>query len=345
VGPLFVCPEMLTGGAERQWVTLITALAERGHDPALLTLSGEGPLFRELEEAGVPCLCAGFRRRADPRGLGRALGFAQERASVVMSRNVSAELVGHLLARRVGVRHLVNEHTPCTAQGGLLPLKPRQQRLRRLVAPRVDAVVAVANAQVEPLAASRFRRERIEVVSNGVALAGVPDPPPEDGYALVLAGLRPEKRIDVFAEAVAQVPGLRGLVAGNGRERPRLERLIAELGADVELLGERHDTAELIRGAALVCLPSEAEALPMSVLESMAAGRAVVATRVGGVPDAVADGETGLLVAPGDAGALAQALRAARQGAARLGAAGRRRVEERFTLDGMLAGYERALGL
>ncbi len=198
---------------------------------------------------------------------------------------------------------------------------------------------------MEPLAASGFRRERIEVVPNGVAPGAEPAPPPEDGYALVLAGLRPEKRIDVFVEAVARVPGLRGLVAGEGRERSRLESLIAERGAEVELLGERHDTAELIRGAALVCLPSEAEALPMSILEAMAAGRAVVATRVGGVPDAVADGETGVLVAPGDAEGLAQALRDARADAARLGAAGRRRLEERFTLEGMIAGYERALGL
>jgi glycosyltransferase involved in cell wall biosynthesis len=83
----------------------------------------------------------------------------------------------------------------------------------------------------------------------------------------------------------------------------------------------------------------------MSVLEAMAAGRAAVATRVGGVPDAVVEGETGLLVAPGDPEALALALTAARGDAERLGATGRRRAEERFSLDRMLAGYERALEL
>jgi len=345
VGPLFVCPEMLSGGAERQWVTLIRALAARGHRPALLTLSGGGPLFAELAGAGVPAACARFRGRADPRGLRRALAFARDRASVVVSRNVSAELMGQLLARREGVRHVVNEHTPCTADGGLLPLRPHQRRLRRLVAPRVDGVVAVTRAQVAPLAAGGFRRERIAVVANGVAAGEEPTPPPRDGYALVLAGLRPEKRLDVFVEAVAQVPGLRGLVAGEGRERARLEGLIAERGADVELLGERSDTAELIRDAALVCLPSAAEALPMSVLEAMAAGRAVVATRVGGVPDAVVDGETGMLVKPADAHALAAALASAREDAERLGAAGRTRALERFTIEAMAGGYERALGL
>lgn len=345
MGPLFVCPEMLTGGAERQWVTLISALAERGHEPALLTLTGEGPLFAEVSRAGVPAHCARFRGRADPAGLRRALRFARGRASVVVSRNVSAELVGHLLARRERVAHVVNEHTPCTVEGSLLPLKGHQRRLRRLVASRVDRVVAVARAQVRPLAASGFPRDRIRVVANGVPLGPEPAPPAYDGYALVLAGLRPEKRVDLFVEAVAQVPGLRGVVAGEGRERPRLERLIADRRAEVELLGERSDTAELIRGAAAVCLPSEAEALPMSILEAMAGGRAVVATPVGGVPDAVADGDTGVLVAPGDADELASGLAAARENATGMGAAGRRRAEERFTLEAMIDGYEEALGL
>ena len=345
MGPLFVCPDMRRGGAERQWATLICALAERGHRPALLTLTDEGPLFAEVAGAGVPALCAGLRGRADPAGLRRAVRFARGRVSVVMSRAVSAELVGHLLARRERVRHVVNEHTPCTLDGGLLALRPHQRRLRRLIASRVDGVVAVAQAQLGPLAEAGFRRERMLVVANGVALGAAPAPPPAGGFALVAAGLRPEKRVDLFVEAVAQVPGLRGVVAGEGRERERLERQIAGGGAQVELLGERGDVDLLMRDSAMVCLPSEAEALPMSVLEAMAAGRGVVATPVGGVADAVVDGETGALAAPGDSHALATALARVRGDAVRMGAAGRRRAEERFTLDGMVNGYEQALGL
>jgi len=345
MGPLFVCPDMRTGGAERQWTTLICALAERGHRPALLTLADEGPLFAEVAGAGVPAVCARLRSRADPAGLRRALRFARGRASVVVSRAVSADLVGHVLARRERVRHVVNEHTPCTLDGGLLALRPHQRRLRRLVAPRVDGVVAVAQAQLDPLAAAGFRRERTLVVANGVALGPPPSPPAAGGFALVAAGLRPEKRVDVFVEAVARVPGLRGVVAGEGRERERLERQIATSGAAVELLGERGDVGELMRGATVVCLPSEAEALPISVLEAMAAGRAVVATPVGGVPGAVVDGETGELVAPGDPQALAAALVRVRDATVSMGAAGRRRAEERFTLEQMVEGYEQALRL
>jgi glycosyltransferase involved in cell wall biosynthesis len=343
---LFVGPDMSTGGAQRQWVTLIPALAERGHTPALLTLTGEGRLFAEVAGAGVPAFCAGLARRTDAGGLARALRFGRGRADVVVSRAVSAELLGHLLARREGARHVVNEHTPCTLHGELLALRPHQRRLRRLYAPRVDGVVAVARAQLAPLARAGFRPERMAVVANGVVLGERPSAPPRgEKLALMAAGLRPEKRVDVFVEAVSRVPGLRGVVAGEGRERGRLEQLIARTGAPVELLGAREDVGELMKRAQVVCLPSEAEALPMSVLEAMAAARAVAATPVGGVAEAVSHGHSGLLVAPGDPGALAAALGRILEGdtAARMGAAGRARCEERFSQEAMVEGYERAL--
>ena len=104
----------------------------------------------------------------------------------------------------------------------------------------------------------------------------------------------------------------------------------------------RRDVLELMRAAGAVCLPSEAEALPMSVLEAMALGRPVVATDVGGRAEAVVDGETGLLVAPGDArrDAALLALAADRERApAAMGDAGRARQRERFNGEAMVDGY------
>jgi glycosyltransferase involved in cell wall biosynthesis len=112
-------------------------------------------------------------------------------------------------------------------------------------------------------------------------------------------------------------------------------------GSGIEVLGERDDVADLLAAADVVCLSSFTEAFPMILLEAMALGLPVISTDVGGVREAVVDGETGLLVAPGDAGALANALRTLAADSAlreRLGANALAR-HERFTLDAMVDGY------
>jgi glycosyltransferase involved in cell wall biosynthesis len=188
------------------------------------------------------------------------------------------------------------------------------------------------------------------VVPNGVFARDVErvQPSPElggDGFPVMcVAGLRPEKRVDLFLEAVAAArtenPGVRGYVAGEGPERERLEPLAARSG--VELLGAREDVLGLVAGAGTLCLPSEAEALPMSIIEAMALARPVVATDVGGTRDLVAGGETGFLTPPGDAAAITRALLALasdRKRAGAMGAAGRLRQRERFTGEAMVDGY------
>jgi glycosyltransferase involved in cell wall biosynthesis len=137
---------------------------------------------------------------------------------------------------------------------------------------------------------------------------------------------------------------IRGLVAGEGPERGRLERLAA--GSGVELLGVRDDVAELMAAADAVALTSAAEALPMSVLEAMAAARPVIATDVGGTAEAVVQGETGLLVPVGDADAAARALlelSSDGERARRMGEAGRARQRELFDGERMVESYERTL--
>jgi glycosyltransferase involved in cell wall biosynthesis len=272
---LFVCPDMGTGGAERHWATLIRELAGRGAAVKLLTLAGRGPFFEDVVAHGVPAECLDLRRRTDPRGLRRALAVAAEFApEAVVTRGVSGQLVGEAIARRSRAVHVYNEHTPLTPSGRLLPPRPHQRALTRLVARAVDEVVAVTERQVAPLEALGYPRGRIEVVPNGVFAREVEGVEPSteldgDGFAvLCVAGLRPEKRVDLFIQAVGAAqrenPAVRGYVAGEGRERERLERLAAGNGAT--LLGARRDVLGLIAATGAVCLPSEAEALPMSIL-------------------------------------------------------------------------------
>jgi glycosyltransferase involved in cell wall biosynthesis len=357
---LFVCPDMGIGGAERHWATLIPALAERGVDVKLLALAGRGAFFDEVVARGVSAECLDLRRRTDPGGLRRALAVSADFSpDAVVTRGVSGQLVGAAMARRARAAHIYNEHTPLTPSGRLVPPRPHQRALTRLVARAVDEVVAVTERQVAPLEALGYPRGRIEVVPNGVfarEVEGVRPAAefPADGFTvLCVSGLRPEKRVDLFIESVGAArranPAIRGYVAGDGRERERLEPLAA--AHDVTLLGARRDVLELVAAAGTVCLPSEAEAMPFSILEAMALARPVVATDVGGTRDQVVHGETGYLVAPGDGTAIERALvelAGDRSRADAMGAAGRRLQRGRFggerMVDGYKSAFERAIG-
>lgn len=154
--------------------------------------------------------------------------------------------------------------------------------------------------------------------------------------------------VDAFAQLQALLPEhkhrLRLAIVGDGPLLPALRQQVEAAGlTDVAWLpGARTDIAQLMQGFSVFALPSIAEGTPVTILEAMASGLPVVATRVGGIPEVVAGGATGRLVAPGDAGALAEALASYCRDpelAARHGAAGRERVERRNSIAAMVAAY------
>jgi glycosyltransferase involved in cell wall biosynthesis len=359
---LFVCPDMHRGGAERQWATLIPALARRGAEVRLVCLYDEGPLFDEVRAAGVAAECLGLSGPSDVRGLRRALAEARGRPDAVVTRTVSPQLIGQAVAWRAGAAHVFNEHTPLTTDGELLAMRPRQRLLTRAVAPHAHRVIAVSEGQRAPLERLGYRSERIVTVPNGVfakdvrttadraatrASLGLDD---GDFAVLCVANLRPEKGVDVFVEAVARARGdgklrLRGLVVGDGPEHGRLHRLVGSVDG-VDLLGSRGDVPDLMVACDAVALLSQAEALPMSILEAMALGRPVVTSDVGGAAEAVVDGETGIVVPAGDTDAAAAALAKLASDpttAQAMGERGRTRQRERFDGEAMVDGYWRAL--
>jgi glycosyltransferase involved in cell wall biosynthesis len=173
--------------------------------------------------------------------------------------------------------------------------------------------------------------------------------PDLSGPAVFAGRLAPEKDVATLLRAARHVatvrPQFRLAIAGSGPCEAELKDLAAKLRVEgvVEFLGEVRDMPALLRRASLFVLPSITEGLPLTVLEAMACGLPVVATSVGGTPEAVDDGVSGLLVPSGDAAALADALLRVHSNADEvraMGLAGRRRVQALFDVRSMVLQYE-----
>jgi glycosyltransferase involved in cell wall biosynthesis len=227
---------------------------------------------------------------------------------------------------------------------------PIQIFFGRWTAHRADWVLAPSAATAAELVRD-YGARRVEVLPNatgGLAPSGPLERVPEDGegYFLFVGRLRIRKGVEVLFEALRSLAAdyrdlapPRLLIAGDGEHRAALEAKAGELGlaasGAVSFLGRcgAPRVAGLLAGAAALVVPSTYEGMPLVVLEAMAAGVPVVASRVSGIPEVVLDGETGWLVPAEDPGALASALAEvlAEPGEAkRRGEAGRQRVAERY---------------
>lgn len=237
--------------------------------------------------------------------------------------------------------------------------------LDKLTFGAVDMVIANSQAALTGLEQGGYPPRQTAVAYNGLDLSPFLTQPPKPAlrltlgldpdafYVLCVANLRPVKNhpllIRAFGRLTAQHPHALLLLAG--QETPALDSLkqqAADLGltAKISFLGSRTDIPALLTASDLFVLASDHEGMPVSVMEAMAAGLPVVATAVGGTPELVVDGETGLLVAAGDEAALAAALlRYASSPDLRQqhGEAGRARVQEHFSLSAMAQQWTQAL--
>lgn len=220
----------------------------------------------------------------------------------------------------------------------------------RMLALRVDAHVAVGVASARSME-DFYALGRGSVVSipNGVPDLGEPGPVPERPVGEMVVGsvgrLDAMKAHDLLLRAIAQVEGIRVVILGEGAERATLEKLAADLriGDRVELPGWVDNPRSYLPQFDAIALPSRSEGFPLAMVEAMLAARPVIASRVGSIPEAVIDGETGLLVEKEDRVGLAEALRQLRDNPAlrlRLGAQGRQRAIAHFTVERMVASYE-----
>jgi glycosyltransferase involved in cell wall biosynthesis len=340
-----------TGGAERFLVELASRPEQSGAEHCLALLTPNPKLRDFFLRAGLRVHDRGVVRENPLAYLWRSYGprdiawlgrvIAEEKADILHAHTYGSHVLAARAAGRFGLPLLRTEHGVRHYRDPSCGLNRHWalQRTDRVAA--ISAFVAGFVAKVAPEAASK-----IQVIPNGIDLDRFqPVPPPLAGpfCFAVVSRLEAVKRVGLAVEALAQVPGARLLIAGEGRERGRLEKLAAAcaVAERVRFLGRLEDPRPALAAADAVFNGTREEGLGLAVIEAAAMARPAVAFAGGGIPEIVEDRKTGWLVEE-HPGALAAAMReacASRERAAAMGRAARARVEARFAIADMCKGY------
>lgn len=353
----FILPVALLGGAETVTYLVARELMSRGCQVKIVVLKADGPLGNACRDSGVAFESLGVMAGSNPAVLwSLAVALLRNRPDAVVCVNFNATFWGRLAAFICRVPVITTaEHSSLTLAKGESRYSRRLNRLLRGV---TDATFAVSARQVGWLVSQGYKESRIVVAPNGIELDRFSSIEPLRANSLsltvgIIASLVPAKNHEMFLRAAAIVhiamPEVRFLVAGDGPLAEHLSELARGMGLEncVQFLGRVTDVPSLLGGLDVVCLSSDTEALPLSVMEAMAAGRPVIATDVGAVRDLVSPGETGYLVPAGDDPALAAAIHqllSHPQDVADFGARARAVAMSRFGIEKTADVYESTLG-
>jgi glycosyltransferase involved in cell wall biosynthesis len=335
------------GGAQTYVASLLPALVERFD--VVVAAHGAGPLRDATAAAGARFEpLAHVRRRVGARDVAGLVELVRllrrHRPDIVHASSSKAGVLGRLAGALAGVpiRIFTVHGWAFAAYSGAAG---RLYRVAdRFVRPLTTVTVCVSERERNlGLAARTCDPVRTVVIANAVDVAGAPRVRAgnrERPLIVAVGRLQAPKDFLTLVRALGRLePGsFEAVIVGDGPDRGRLEEEIGRLAVAerVTLAGERRDVPELLAAADVFALASSSEGMPVSVLEAMAAGLPVVASRVGGVPEQVEDGETGVLVDPGEPEDLADALSRLLGDVElrrRLGAAGRARAEQAFDLE------------
>jgi glycosyltransferase involved in cell wall biosynthesis len=347
---LLIASQPLDAGVPRHVLDVVSRL-----DPARYEVDVVCPrrsaLWRGLENRrGVRLHPLSPHRKPSPAdllSLVRLVRLARA-ADLIHAHSAKAGFLGRLAAAVAGKRG-VCVFTPhaWSFWAGRAVSGPLYRALERRAAHWCRVIVALSSSEREAgLASGVGRPDQYRVVVNGIDLERFARPPePVAGRIVALGRLAAQKRPDVAVRAMkdlrTQHPHARLHLAGDGPARGEVEDLVQRLGLGevVRLEGMREDVPALLSQATCLLLTSDYESCPYTVIEAMAAGVPVVATRVGGVPELVEDGVSGLLVDPGSPEQVAAAigrLLANPDFARELGDSGRRVAGERFSVERMV---------
>ncbi len=353
------------GGAENKLWELIQRLDHHKYEIMLANVGPTGPLQAQFEQLGIELF--DFRRRwaFDPLPFLKLYRvMRQRRIDIVQTTLFWADFIGATAAKCAGVPVILSWET-VSHEGDPYHNNFQRRNGYRLAMKCVDLIIAVSQEVKESLICRRhLPAEKIRVIHYGVDLEQFrPNgraprlakrqeigAQPEHFLIGIVARLEPWKGhryfIEAFAEIAPRFPEANVILVGEGSLRSALEQMTREknLQGRLSFLGVRKDVAQLVNCLDLFVLPSlPGEGLPNVLLEAMACRIPVIATRVGGVPELVRDGQNGYLVPPGDADALRATLVRALSDRARLqeiARAGRATVEENFSLHQQIATFE-----
>ncbi|TFH64383.1 MAG: glycosyltransferase [Candidatus Zixiibacteriota bacterium] len=351
---MFVIGSMGHGraGTERNLLTIIEHLDRTRFEPFLVSLQGCEYIQQGRFICDTACLHlyrmftpAMWRKRKQLAQRMRELGI-----DIVQTFFVEGHLVGGAAARMAGVKAVVSSRRNL---GYSYTLK---ERLLLKLANRYPHRW-LANSQAVADTISRLEaidRSSFDVIYNGVEIpapgtAGTAEAVKPSQTVIMVANLRPVKAVDTLIRAAAvvvkSVPNVRFAIVGDGPQRASLLKLAAELSLaeQIDFLGSTSDVRATLRSTAVGVLTSTSEGFSNAILEYMCAGLPVVAAEVGGNREAVLDGKTGFLIAPGDHDALAAKLiylLTSPDESLRLGRAGRVRAEAKFSLAAMILNFQ-----
>jgi glycosyltransferase involved in cell wall biosynthesis len=313
------------GGAER----LLTSVAagidpERFEVDVAYLLPWKDAFVAELERHGVRAVCLGARRTVDPRWVLRLRSLLRRRRYAIVHTHSPVPAAAARMLARSPTRLVHTEHNVWDRY------RWPTRAANAFTYTRNDVAIAVSDAVADSIAPPRWlpgKPPPVETLLHGVDLAGVPRGVgarhaarealgiEADAHVVgTVANFTPKKDHTGLLAAISQVreqvPGVVLLLVGSGPLEQDLRREVAErrLQDTVRFLGSRDDVPTLLPALDVFVLGSRFEGLPISLLEAMAAEVACVATRVGGIPEAITDGVQGRLVPPGEPTRLAAAL-------------------------------------
>jgi glycosyltransferase involved in cell wall biosynthesis len=305
------------GGAEAQLTTLLRALSRcRELDVCAIVLN-EGRLARELRRCDIEVRVIPERENSFWQIVSQARGFMRAKdVQILHAHRYKENFIGALLAcDEPGVRLVKTQHGRTETLSGIAGAKQwLAHTIDRLTMRYADDVVISVSSQLTGYLKKYVSRDRIAVIPNGIDLAsvhctlsrseakkqlGIPEEAPVVGF---IGRLERVKRLDIFVHSAREIQrqsaSTKFVIAGSGREERQLRQLIAQQGLEDHfiLLGHQDDTSPILRAMDLLLLTSDHEGLPMVLLEAMALGTLVVAHKVGGIAEVLADRQSGLLV-------------------------------------------------